>query len=100
MKILFQYAFAVILWVLGILLWVLNITKYLFVLLFAVHFIELITIGYRTGRRYGQTWWHCILSCMMFGFLWWLPLKRRMKFDDLSAEDFIEDGQEPWREEF
>lgn len=100
MKQLVQYAAAIILWIIGIVLWAKGITSYLFLFLVCLHFVELVFIGYRTGRKYGQTWWHCILSGMLFGFLWWLPLKKRMKFDDLTDEDFVEDGLEPWREKF
>lgn len=100
MKQIAEYIAAIVLWCLGAVLWIKQITCILFIGLAVLHFVEMITVGYRTGRKYGQTWWHCVISCMLFGFLWWLPLYRRMKYDDLEEEDFIDDGREPWRETF
>ena len=36
--------------------------------------------------------------CLLFGYLWWLPIRKKMKEDDLTEADFVEDGQQPWRE--
>lgn len=35
---------------------------------------------------------------MLFGYNWWLPLRRDMKADEFTEDDFMEDGLEPWRE--
>ena len=29
------------------------------------------------------------LSCLCFGFLWWLPLKRQMKKETFTDADFV-----------
>ena len=63
-----------------------------------LHFVELNVIGYRTGRAMHRTPATCILMCMLFGFFWWLPLRREMQADEITEAHFIEDGLEPWRE--
>jgi hypothetical protein len=35
---------------------------------------------------------------MLFGVSWWGPLQKEILADELSEDDFIEDGAEPWRE--
>ena len=64
----------------------------------ALHFAELLIIGYRTGRGFGVSVMRSIVMCLLFGYIWWLPIRKSMKADDLSDSDFIEDGAEPWRE--
>ena len=71
---------------------------WLFAALFLLHFAELLLIGYRNGAIMNKTPAQSIALCLLFGFNWWLPLRRTMKADDLTDKDFIEDGLEPWRE--
>ena len=52
---------------------------WLLLALFALHLAELVTVGYRTGRAGNVSGAKSILLCMLFGFLWWLPLKKRIK---------------------
>ena len=98
MKQLIQYFIAIILWIVAIILWAAGVTFWLFGALLILHFIELLVIGYRTGRKFGASVIGSIIFCMLFGYLWWLPIRRKMNEDELSEADFIEDGQEPWRE--
>lgn len=97
MKQLLQYLLAILLWIAAV-IWAARGTPWLLLALIALHLVELVAIAYRTGRKFGIPAVRCIVLCMLFGFLWWLPLVRRMRADTLTEADFIEDGLEPWRE--
>ncbi len=98
MKQLIGYFITILLWILSIIVWAAAAFPWLFAALFLLHFAELILIGYRTGAIMNKTPAQSIAMCLLFGFNWWLPLRRTMKADDLTDEDFIEDNLEPWRE--
>ncbi len=98
MKQLINYFITVLLWILSIILWAAGIFPWLCIGLLIIHFAELIVIGYRTGRAMNNSPATSILMCMLFGFFWWLPLRRSMKADEFTDDDFLEDGLEPWRE--
>lgn len=100
MKQMIGFLVAMVLWIVSIILWATGTLAWLFIALFALHFVELVAIGYRTGRSYGYTPLYSIVMGMLFGYLWWLPLRKNMQADELSNDDFTEDGQEPWREAF
>jgi hypothetical protein len=67
--------------------------------LLLLHVTELFAIGYRTGKKYGCSTLRTVVLCLLFGYLWWLPLRRKMQADEFTDADFVEDGQEPWREQ-
>ena len=71
------YAFAVILWLIAAALALCGF-PWLFSGIFLLHAAELVTIGYRTGREARVSGAKSIALCMLFGFLWWLPLRRRL----------------------
>lgn len=98
MKQLIQYFIAILLWIVAIILWTTGVTFWVFGVLVILHFTELLVIGYRTGRQFGMSAIRSFVFCMLFGYLWWLPIRRRMKEDEPSEADFVEDGLEPWRE--
>lgn len=98
MKRLINYFITILLWILSITLWATGVFPWLCIALLALHFVELIVIGYRTGRAMNRTPAISIVMCMLFGYNWWLPLRRDMKADEFTEDDFIEDGLEPWRE--
>lgn len=100
MKQTLAYFMAVILWGVALALFFNGTARWLFLGLAALHFVELLAIGYRSGRRYGYPAWRSILMSMLFGIIWWKPLRVKMAKDDLTEDDFIEDGKEPWREAF
>lgn len=49
--------------------------------LILLHLGELFLIGIQTGRKTGMPGWKAVLFCMLFGFIWWLPLQRQLKYD-------------------
>ncbi len=98
MKQLLQYVLAILLWIAGIVLWAAGVTFWLFGALLILHVTELLAIGYRTGQKFGVPAGRTIVLCLLFGYLWWLPIRKRMKADEFTEADFIEDGREPWRE--
>lgn len=100
MKTLINYVLTLVLWVVAIVLWSAHSFPYLFLFLLALHTVELLTVGFRTGKQYGVGAGMSILMCLLFGYNWWLPLHRQMKEDELTVSDFIEDGKEEWREAF
>lgn len=72
------YILVAALWLAAILLAILVPWPWLLLLILALHLVELLAIGLRTGRRagHGDAW--CIIMCMLFGFVWWLPIKQRL----------------------
>jgi len=77
-----SYIGTIILWIVSIVLLVTGTFTYLFIGLVLLHFIELIFIGYKTGRSFGQSAIKSICMCMLFGIIWWSPLKQMIKEDD------------------
>lgn len=73
------YPTAIVLWIAALLLCVLQVTPYLLIGLAGLHFVELILIGYRMGRKYVCSPLKSVVMCMLFGFLWWLPLMSKHK---------------------
>ena len=74
-----SYVFTTALWIAAIYLsWHLA-WPWLLVALAALHLAELLAVGYRTGGAAGVSGAKSILMCMLFGFLWWLPIKRQLK---------------------
>jgi len=75
------YSVTILLWIGTILLTALSGQFWLLIGLFLLHLLELFLIGFKTGRKTGMPGWKIILFCMLFGFLWWLPLQRQLKND-------------------
>lgn len=99
MKQLLQYFLVILLWIAAVLLWSAGVTFWMFVAIVVLHTAELLIIGFRTGREYGVPAVRSIILCMLFGYVWWLPIRKKMKADELDDADFVEDGAEPWREQ-
>ena len=98
MKQLLSFFFVILLWIAGVVLWAAGVTFWLFGALAILHTAELLIIGYRTGKQFGTPPLRTIVLCLLFGYVWWLPVRRKMKADEFTDADFIEDGKEPWRE--
>ena len=99
MKQLLSYFNVILLWIAGVVLWATGVTFWLFGGLAILHTLEFFIIGYRTGKQYGTPILRTIVLCLLFGYIWWLPLRRRMQADEFTDADFVEDGKEPWREQ-
>jgi len=61
---------------------------YLFCAVAGLNLYQAIGIGMRTGGRYGKGSLESFCMSMAFGHDWWLPLKRRMKEEELGNDDF------------
>ena len=72
------YTLTVGLWLAAIFLAWRAAWPWLFLALFALHLFELVTVGRRTGRAGNVSGAKSILMCMLFGFLWWLPIQRQL----------------------
>lgn len=55
----------------------------------ALHGAETVTVGVKTGVKYGKSKFHSIIMCMLYGFTWWLPMKKQMKEETLTDADFV-----------
>jgi len=99
MKQLLQYFLVILLWIAAVLLWASGVTFWVFGAIAILHVAELFVIGLRTGREYGVSAVRSIVLCLLFGFVWWLPVRKKMKADEFTEADFVEDGAEPWREQ-
>jgi cytochrome c biogenesis protein CcdA len=89
MKQIINYAITLVLWIVSIVLIVAGTFPYLFWLLAGLHFIELVVIGYKTGKQYGVSAVKSILMCMVFGYTWWLPLRKQIDNETFSDADFV-----------
>jgi hypothetical protein len=92
MKQLIHYAITLVLWVVSMVLWANWAFPYLCLLLLAMHFVELLAVGLRTGRKYGLSTGTSLGMCMLFGFSWWLPLQKQMKAETFTNLDFAREG--------
>jgi uncharacterized BrkB/YihY/UPF0761 family membrane protein len=45
----------------------------------ALHFVEFFIIGKKTGDAAGIPTVVSFITCMLFGFTWWLPLRKQRK---------------------
>lgn len=97
MRKIITYTLTIILWIVLIILAFKGMV-YPIIALLVLHFAELLFAGLSIGREFGCSVLRCVVMCMLFGFLWWLPIKRIIAEDTLSDDDFIDDGMEPWRE--
>lgn len=46
------------------------------IVLFCMHLSEYFIIGKRTGEEYGYTKLQALARCLLFGFTWWLPVRK------------------------
>lgn len=81
----FGYALVVLIWIGALLMTLLAGQPWLLIGLAALHLAELLLIGYRTGKSVGVSAWKGICMCMLFGFVWWLPMRRQLKCDTEGA---------------
>ncbi|MDD3919593.1 MAG: DUF362 domain-containing protein [Eubacteriales bacterium] len=75
------YLLTLVLWAGACLLMKLAAFPWLFLGLLLLHAVELIAVGWKTGKQSGTSGLKSVLLCMLFGFIWWLPLKRQMRID-------------------
>ncbi len=92
MRTIINYIIALLLWLVAIILWSALSFPYLFYFLLVLHLVELLVTGFRTGKEYGVSAGKSILMCMLFGYNWWLPLRRQMKDETFSDADFVREG--------
>lgn len=84
-----SYVACIGLWIGSTILTIKKKNPFLALSLFLLHFCELITIGLPTGKKYGKKVPETVASCLCFGFLWWLPLRRQMKKETFTDDDFV-----------
>ncbi len=84
-----SYLACIMLWIGSTLLMIIKKNPFMVLTLFLLHLCELLTVGLKTGREFGKKDNVSIASCLCFGFLWWLPLKRQMKKETFTDEDFV-----------
>ncbi len=92
MKKIINYVLALVLWLVSIVLWSSLSFPYVFYLLFGLHFVELVAIGFRTGRAHGVSAGKSILLCMLYGYLWWLPMRQQMTSETFTDLDFVRES--------
>ena len=92
MKRTINYVITLVLWVVAIVLWANGSFPYLCWFLLVLHFVELVVIGFKTGQQYGVSAGKSILLCMLYGYNWWLPLRKQMKAETFTDADFIREG--------
>ena len=73
------YALTVVLWIVACLIAKIWLWPWLLVGLAALHLVELIIVGWRMGKAAGTSPVKRVLMCMLFGFIWWLPIMRQTR---------------------
>lgn len=71
-----MYLGAVFMWIISILLWIFGITYWVFLAFLILHTIELLFIGLKVGKDNNISLVETILMCLLFGIIWWKPLKK------------------------
>ena len=84
-----SYLACILLWIGGTLLMIIKKNPFMALILFLLHLHETLNIGLKVGREFGKKDSVSIASCLCFGFLWWLPLKRQMKKETFTDADFV-----------
>ncbi len=84
-----EYLGCAILWIAGAILTIVKKNPILVIAIAALHAFELVTVGLKTGLEYGKNVCYSIVMCMTFGFTWWLPLKKQIKAETFTDEDFV-----------
>lgn len=84
-----SYVACIVLWIGSTLLTIIKKNPFCVLFLFLLHLCELLVIGLKTGKEYGKKIPETIASTLCFGFLWWLPLRRQMKKETFTDDDFI-----------
>lgn len=84
-----SYLACILLWIGGTLLMIIKKNPVVVLVLFLLHLHETLNIGLKVGREFGKKDSVSIASCLCFGFLWWLPLKRQMKKETFTDADFV-----------
>jgi len=69
--------FCLVLYAAGIVLWILRKNPALFVGLLVVHSAEYFIVARKIGMKAGISKGKAFLLCLLFGFTWWLPLKKK-----------------------
>ena len=89
MKQIINYLLTIILWIAAIVL-VFFKFPYLAYFLLAMHFVELLLVGWKTGKAAQLSTLCILIMCMLFGNYWWRPIRQRIKEEELSEKDFME----------
>jgi len=86
MKDMIQQGMCVLLYALAVYLWAAHGLWYLFAGLFALHFTELLVVGWRVGRQAGKPPLVTIGMTLLCGYTWWLPLQRSLAQGDQGRQ--------------
>ena len=84
-----EYLGCGILWIASSIITIVKKNPIGIIILALMHGTELALIGIKTGLEYGKKLPYSIVMCMTFGFTWWLPLRRQMKAEAFTDEDFV-----------
>ncbi len=92
MKQTINYAITLLLWAAAIAVWAIWKFPYLFLFLLALHFVELLIVGFKTGKQYGVSAGRSIFMCMLYGYTWWLPMQKQIKSETFTDANFVREG--------
>ena len=72
------YAITLAFWVLCFVMFFNGMAKWMVPVLFTLHLVETILIGYKTGKAYGAPKGVNIAMNMLYGIFWWNHLRKEM----------------------
>lgn len=73
----YAYVIMILLWVVAVIVQISWSWWYLLVFLLAANLLQFLFFGLWYGRRNGVNLYLNILMNLIFGFVWWIPLKRK-----------------------
>ena len=78
-----------VLYTVGVVMTIVKKNPIVVILIFCLHFVELILTGYKTGIEFGKKKIETVINTLLFGFTWWLPLKKKMNSETFTDADFV-----------
>jgi hypothetical protein len=82
-----EYTMVMIIWAASIALWIVLEFPWMFIGLVALHLLELIFIGLGIGRRAEISTPKIIAMCMVFGIVWWQPIKKSLAREEKGLSE-------------
>ncbi len=89
------YVVMVLIWVIALVLGFANSWWYVLLTLITVNLVEYLFVGYWFGSRAKKNFWLNLGMCVIFGFVWWIPLRNKKEADSITPSEEYSDSEKP-----